>query len=199
MKRPSFDLSSLTLSREFSIREKVLFVILAAMLLVALYVYVIFLPVRNTVQDAQSETEAITSEITILEAEKANLDNIEAELNAALSNPQSVSIPSYDNLELLMSFLNGVLGSTQDYSLSFPGLDMPSQEEGGNIVRRYMQLTFTAPGYYAARGVINRLQSCPYRCQLNEMSITPANQDAASLLTGPVQASVSMVFFETMK
>ena len=198
LKRPNLSLN-LSLSREFSLREKVLFGVLALLLLGILYLYTVHMPVVNGIEDAQAAKDTVGAEITVLQAEKEHMDALQAELEKTLSDPNAVTIPSYDNLDLLMSFLNTVLSGTEEYSLSFSGVDMPG-ENGGNIARRYMQLSFTSKSYPDARAIINRLQEAPYRCLLNETSITPVKggNDSSEIFSGAVQVNLSMVFYEVV-
>ena len=109
-------------------------------------------------------------------------------------------IPKYDNLQQVMDFLNTVLSSASEYTLSFQGLQQP---EDGGILRRAMQMTFITLSYDGARSMIEQLQNCPYRCQLSDFSISPVSaggqsKDAASLLDGPVQVSVTVTFYENL-
>lgn len=198
LKRPEMNFN-LSLSREFTLREKILFGVLALLLLCVLYFYTVHMPVTSGIENAQASRDEIEAELTILQAEKERMNALQAELDESRSGPSVVTIPNYDNLDLLMSFLNGVLGSAEEYSLSFSGVSMPG-EEGGNIARRYMQLTFTSPDYPSARAIINQLQGAPYRCLLNETSITPAKggNDASEIFSGAVQVNLSMVFYEVV-
>lgn len=189
---------SLSFSHEFTLREKILFGVLAVLLVAIFYLYAVHFPVVNGIQDAESIIQSTNDEIIILEAQKANMDALQAELDNT-NTENHVEIPPYDNLDLLMNFLNTVLSATVEYSLSFPGVDQP--EEGGSIARRYLELSMVCPSYAAARSTIDKLQNCPYRCLVNETSISPyrpADADTATLSSGQVQVSLSMVFYESI-
>ena len=188
------------LSRQFTRREKVLLAILAVLLLFALYYLAVHRPVTEALSRIQSESETVSVDLTVLEAKEQRMIQMQQELDEILSQPNVSEIPKYDNLQQVMDFLNTVLSSASEYTLSFQGLQQP---QDGGILRRTMQMTFTTPSYDAARSMIEQLQNCPYRCQLSDFSILPFSadsqpQDAASLLDGSVQASVTVTFFENL-
>ena len=190
----------MNLSKQFTRREKVLLVILALLLLFAFYFLGVHRPVTTSLVRIQEESETVATELTVLEAKEQRMIQMQQELDEILSQPNVAEIPTYDNLQQVMDFLNTVLSSASEYSLSFQSLQQP---ESGSILRRSMQMTFISPSYDGARSMIGQLQNCPYRCQLSDFSMTPASvdgqsQDAAALLDGPVQVSVTVTFYENL-
>lgn len=188
------------LSKQFTRREKVLLVILALLLLFALYYLAVHRPVTEALDRIQAESETVSMELTVLEAKQQRMEQMRKELDEILSQPNVSEIPKYDNLQRVMDFLNTVLSSATEYTLSFQGLQQP---QDGGILRRAMQMTFISPSYDGARSMIEQLQNCPYRCQLSDFSIAPVSaggqsRDAASLLDGPVQVSVTVTFYENV-
>ena len=194
------------LKREFSRREKILLIVLVVLILAALYFYAVDLPARQANTGLKTETEDLQNEITILSAKKAKQDKMSAELDALLADPTTVAIPDYDNLQEVISFLNTVLYNTEDYSLSFPGIDFPKEGDSVSIARRYLSMTFVSPSYKSARTMIDRLQGSPYRCQIDGVTIRPVLYDMdhrlvedAALTDGSVEVTLSMTFFENTK
>lgn len=182
------------LSRQFTRREQVLLVILALLFLFAVYFLAVHLPVKETIEHARTESENLSTEIMVLEAKAERMSQMQAELDAILSQPNVSEIPDYDNLQRVMDFLNTVLGSAEDYSLSFQGL---KQTDGNTILRREMQMSFTSASYSAAKDVLENLQNCPFRCQLGNLTVAPSASSADAVLTaGPVQVSLTVTFFE---
>lgn len=188
------------LSKQFTRREKVLLVILALLLLFALYYLAIHRPVTEALNRIQVESETVSTDLMVLETKQQRMAEMQKELDEILSQPNVSEIPKYDNLQRVMDFLNTVLSSANEYSLSFQGLQQP---ENGDILRRPMQMSFISTSYNGARSMIEQLQNCPYRCQLSDFSIAPVSlegqsQDAASLLDGPVQVSLTVTFYENL-
>lgn len=195
----------MSLNRQFTRREKVLLVILAALLVFAAYFYAVYRPTEASVSGAKAQIDSLSSEITVLEAKQQRMVSMQAELDELHASGGAMPIPAYDNLQQLMGFLNVVLSNTSDYSLSFPGLDLPDENSNSDIVRRHLQMTFVSPNYAAARQTLDQLQNCPYCCQLKDVSIVPFSNDRASirqsssLLGNSVQVTLTMSFYENMK
>lgn len=188
------------LSKQFTRREKVLLIILALLLLFAVYFLAVHRPVTEALDRIQAESETVSADLMVLEAKQQRMEQMQKELDEILAQPNVAEIPTYDNLQQVMNFLNTVLHSANEYSLSFQSLQ---QQEDNSILRRAMQMTFVTLSYKEARDMISQLQNCPYRCQLSDFSIAPVSaggqsQEAASLLDGPVQVSVTVTFYENL-
>lgn len=173
--------------------------ILALLLVVAVYFLAVHRPVTEALNRIRTESETISTDLTVLEVKQQRMDQMRAELEEILSQPNVAEIPTYDNLQQMVDFLSTVLSSASDYTLSFQSLQQPTD---GNIIRRAVQMAFVSSSYEEARRMIGQLQNCPYRCQLSNFSIAPATagagSSALSLLDGPVQVSVSVIFYEKL-
>ncbi len=189
------------LTRQFTRREQVLLLILAVLFLFTVYFLGVHLPVTEALERVRAEREAVSADVAALEAKQRRMDRMRQELEVILSQPHVAEIPTYDNLQRVMDFLNAVLSPAEDYSLSFQG---PRQAGDSAILRREMQMSYVSPSYPAAREVLERLQNCPFRCQLSALSMEPfagdgqSNTDAA-LTDGPVQVSLTVTFFENVR
>lgn len=188
----------MNLSKQFTRREKVLMVILAVLLLAAGYFWLVHQPVETALASIAQQQANADDLIMVLEIKSKRLDEMRAELETIRSDPGTVEIPTYDNLQKVMIFLNKTLAATTDYDLSFQQVVMP---EAGNIIRRTIDMTFQCPSYTAARAVATQLHASPYRCQLGDLSILPAaNENGVSrsddLTQGAVSVSLSITFFE---
>lgn len=192
------------LNRQLTHRERGLLLVLAVLLVFAVYFLYVHIPVTEDLESARSQSEAAATEVTVLEAKQARMDQMQQELDTILSQPNVAEIPTYDNLQRVMDFLNTVLSSTTDYSLSFQGL---KKSEDSVILRREMLLSYVSSSYDEARDVLEQLQNCPFRCQIGEASIEPfipkgQGQDKAvspALTDGPVQVSLAVTFFENAR
>ncbi len=189
------------LTRQFTRREQVLLLILAALFLFAVYFLAVHIPASEAMERTRTEREAASANVAALKARQRRMDQMRRELDDILSQPNVAEIPAYDNLQRVMDFLNTVLGSAGDYSLSFQGL---RQSEDSAILRREMQMIYTSSSYRAAREVLEQLQNCPFRCQLSGLSMAPSAESgqpdtAAALTDGPVQVSLTVTFFENAR
>ncbi len=186
------------LTRQLTRREQVLLVILALLSLFAVYFLAVHLPVTEAMERAEAERETISIDLMVLEAKQKRMDQMRQELDAILAQPNVAEIPDYDNLQQVIDFLDAVLSSTGEYSLSFRGLQ---RSEDTGILRREIQMTFVSPSYDGAREAVERLQNCPFRCQLSALAIAPAaGQTPNTALTdGAVQVSLTVTFFENVR
>ena len=110
------------LSKQFTRREKVLLIILALLLLFAVYFLAVHRPVTEALDRIRTESETISSDLVVLEAKHQRMEQMQKELDEILAQPNVAEIPTYDNLQQVMDFLNTVLRSASEYSLSFQNL-----------------------------------------------------------------------------
>ena len=187
-------------SKQLTRRECILLALLGILLLFAAYFFAVHRPVTESLERIQQENESISLELTVLEAKQRRMAQMQKELDAILQQPHPAQIPHYDNLEQIMGFLNTLLSPASDYALSFESL---ARTEESQLLRRTMSLTFTCDSYQLARDMVLQLEACPYRCQLDDLSISPAvSQNAHSstslpLTAGAVTVSLRVTFFES--
>lgn len=188
----------MSLSKQFTRREKVLLCILGLILVGSTYYFAVHQPVETALRELTLQQEDARSSIMILEIKAQRLSEMRAELEEILARPNPPETPKYDNLQQVMVFLNTILGSTADYSLSFQPVEAP---EEGSVIRRVIQMSFTCPSYGEARSVVEALRGCVYRCQLSNLSMSPAareREQSADLTAGAVQVSLTATFFESL-
>lgn len=194
----------MSLSKQFTLREKVLLVLLSLLLVGAAYFWLVHQPVEAAMSEISLAMEDADMERTVLQVKRQRLEDMKAELEGILSGTGSgVETPDYDNLQNVMVFLNGILANAGDYSLDFQSVEQP---EEGNIVRRVINMSFTCPSYADAVSVLTRLHDCAFRCQIGTLSLMPADGQetgggetrAAALLDGPVQVNLGVTFFESL-
>lgn len=190
----------MSLSKQFTRREKVLMTVLALLMVGAAYFFAVHQPVEASLEQIAARRDEAGLEVMVLEAKQARLDEMRRELEEILAQPNAPETPKYDNLQQLMVFLNAIMGPATDYSLSFQNVEAP---EEGQIVRRVVDMSFTCTDYGAARAAVEHLRDCPFRCQIGALTMAPAGagQDApaAGLTGGAVQVSLSITFFESLE
>ena len=190
------------LSKQLTRRECVLLAILGVLFLFAVYLFTVHRPVTENLAHIRQAQEDVDIQMVALEAKAQRMAQMRGELDEVAQQPNKAEIPRYDNLEQLMGFLNTLLAPVSDYSLSFSG---QTPVEGSDILRRSMDLSFTCTSYQDARDIILRLQACPYRCQLNNLSISFPSQQTQSDSVPPLRTaeaitvSLNVTFFESTR
>ena len=102
------------------------------------------------------------------------IKRMQAELNALdHSNTfQPSVVPNYDNIDAVMVQLDEILSTAMDYRLSFSDVN-----EGGILVTRSINLTFTAKDYSSSKIILDKLYRCHYRCTLQGITVAVAEED----------------------
>ena len=180
--------------RKFKTREKVLLCILAVIILAGCYYFFVQLPVSRIISSASAEKTALEDELLTLEILQIRYDKMTQDL-AQLGETPQVETPKYDNLLRLMAFLNNALAPADEYDLSFDSID--TAENG--IIRRKVNMTFTASNYRTARNVVKALQNCPYRCIISDMQFEPLKEkgtETSFLTEGKLQVTMTVTYFE---
>ncbi len=181
------------LSRKFSLREKILLLILAVLLVGAAYYYVIWQPSADAVTSAELRVQTAESEIMV---EQVKADRM-ADMRAALDSLGSAAdrpaaIAQYDNVENVVKALNAALAAADSYELTFRAVE---SGEGDRIVRRGVDMTFQCSTYAQARAVISALYDCPYRCEISGFALQSQEREAA-VTAAPLTARLSITFYE---
>ena len=195
------------LSREFSLKEKILILVLVLILLALAYYQFVDQPIRQALAAAEAEEQSLTTELTAVEAKLEKMRRMREELDAIIG--KATEMGSYNNSKAELALLNDYLADTVKYNISFANVS-----RDGDQIRRNFSLQFTASDYDTVERVISRLATCPLRCQVSEMRCSIARSwyrngevfafyygyydytDAELVYTYTV--SITATFFETM-
>ena len=133
------------LNRSFSTREKVLILVLVALLLVACYYFLVVKNVADTKAENDLQLQEIQMQIdtqTALAMARTRMENELAELGDVGKLPV---VAAYDNIRNELDELNTLLSGVGTYDVKFsqPELD-------GELVRRPVTITYTVAGYNEA-------------------------------------------------
>ncbi len=178
------------LNRSFSTREKVLLLALAIVLVLAAYYFLVVKNVADTIAANQAELEDVQTQIDVQTALAAARGSMEREL-AELGDGESLpEVAAYDNIRNELNELNALMSSATTYDLTFeqPKLD-------GELVRRAVTVSFTAPDYRSALNVVNELGNGSYRCLIEDFTM-----NGKLLADGSVEsvaATVKVTYLET--
>lgn len=181
------------LSRDFTLREKILLLLLSIFLLGLLYYHFVDEPVRADLATAASEKAALEIELGAVEQKVAQLERMKKEIDDQADNSFVSFMPSYNNSGAVNLLLNDVLGDL-GYYITFSNVT-----RSGNQIRRSISLQFSAPDYRTVESVLSRLTSAQFRCLIEDVACTTVNTRSAR---GDDRASVNVnatvTFYETM-
>lgn len=184
------------MNRAFTTREKTLMLILVILLLATGYYWVVAMPVQDRITAANAADASAQDEIMVESVRAKQLRTMQEELESAKSNGEQKvsSIPDYDNLENVMIQLDAILTPASTYTLNFSDVGISDQ-----LVNRPISMTFTCANYQAARGIIDSLYNCVYRCTLDNISMSAIVQDRSGtpdLNQDGVSVSLLVTFYE---
>lgn len=184
------------LTYTFTPREKVMLAVLAFVgILIAWYQFV-FVRFQNQISALDAEIATVQEEIVLSQSRAAALQSMKTmveEYRAKGIDP--LLLPTYDNTKSLMAYLNGVLASSTDYSMSF---DNPEISEDDGTVHRTGTITFNADSYKSARSIAEAIARGPYPCQVVALGITDNSVQKKETRSseGLVVSSMQVTFLE---
>ena len=131
------------------------------------------------------------TQITTAIAKVTKMDQMQKELDEIFARPANeiTEIAPYDNKEVILNQLYGILGRTTDYSLSFTD---PSVGEDGTV-RRNISMSFHCASYDAAKEVIRDLTDSQWRCLVSNLAISC---DEGDMMNNEVTVTMTITFFE---
>ena len=183
------------LSKSFSRREKILLLVLVVLLLCSLYALCVSRPVTNGIIKANAEIEDCVMTSSILEARLQKLEAMKNELEEQKNGESELAeVPEYDNLQNIIAFLNGVLGTAQDYTINFGSITM---NEEGTIAKRAVSISFKADSYESAKAAVEKLEGYKYINRITNLVISPLDKDL-DIMSGPVSVTLTIDFFERL-
>lgn len=175
--------------RQFSLRERVLMVILALLLVACVYYILVEKPVQDTLLDASQRQSEAESQLTIASAQLEKMHQMQAALEQLEQSAQA-DVPDYDNAKHVMELLNKAMALTDNYDLSFQAVTTE-----GAIVRRPIDMSFRCNGYATAKRVLQTLLDSNYRCRITAMSVTGGQNGDIDWEEVTVTASVTFYEF----
>ena len=182
------------MSRDFTVREKVILLILVLFLLGFGYYQFIDKPVRESIAKAEAETANLQMEITAVNAKIATLQRMQDEIDDINASGANTYMASYNNSKAELKLLNDILSATTQYAISFANVT-----RDGDQIRRAFSLQFTAPDYDSMRRIILELTSVEYRCLIGNLNCSLNKQRYRDITEyGSLSVSMTATFYETM-
>ena len=174
------------LTRDFTLPEKLILLVLILVLMGLGYYQVIDQPIRRGIEEAHAERDNLVLELAAVERRIDDYKRRVAELEEAKELRHEM--PSYNQSEEELRILNEVLGASEQYSLAVDKITL-----NGNQIRRNFLISFTAPSFETAKGIFTRLSASPIRCLVGDIQCSGV--DAADGNTVNVKANGT--FYET--
>lgn len=174
------------LSRNFKRSEKVLLVILGIILVGLLYYRLVYVNIEETIATANTEAEALQSELDVAQVQLASMQKMQNELDEIEADPNASRIESYNNSAAEIAFLNDILEGTIQYAISFADVT-----RSGDLIRRNFTLQYQTNNYAEAQEISKALSNGEMRCLIGDVNCS-IDKD------GLVTISETATFFETM-
>lgn len=176
------------MKRKLTPREWMLLGVLAVVALVSGYIMLYRMPMIQQRDAMRQETDLCQTQLEAAQIRVEEKRRMERELTELFEkNPDPLGLAPYDNLQAVMVELHRILAAAEDYTLTFSTVD-----DTETIVRRGINISFTALSYQSAEGILRELHDSMYRCLLEDVTIT-VGREAVNGATG---VTGRIVFFE---
>lgn len=177
-------------SRDFTLREKILLLVLSVLLLGLAYYQFVDQPVRSATSKADADREVMEIELPAVEKKVEKLEGMKKELDQVSLEKHASTMGSYNNSKAEMQMLNDILEMADQYTISFTDVT-----RDGDQVRRNFTLQFSAGSYETMTKILSELTNGEYRCLLGNVQCSSEN---GNVLKGRVTVSATATFYETM-
>lgn len=176
------------MKRKFSLREQILMVVLALLLLICVYYILVERPVQDTLLSASQRQSEAESPDDRREVQLGKMRKMQSALDS-LDGSKQADVPDYDNTKNVVEMLNNALSISDGYNLTFQ-----SVVTEGAIVKRTVQMNFRCDGYATAKQIMQTLLSGGYRCRITSMSV--AGGQGGDICNETVTCKASVTFYE---
>ena len=173
--------------KKFSTKETVLLVFLVVLVLGFCYYKIYLQPLQNQITSLQQQTDDVQLQVDSNMIIAAEVNRMQAVIDAKKSDGESHAIPFYDNSRALTAELNDILSTTDSFTLNFGTVT-----EDDYLVLRPVSLSFETGSYAQARALIDRLNASDNVMQISDLTLRMGD----SAREGTVQVSMSITYFE---
>lgn len=171
--------------RKLSTRERVLLLLLAVIAIVSGYILLFYLPTTQRIESLNAQITQSQELVAQLDAKLASQQQMENKLEQLSAQDAQVPyMPTYDNIQAVMTELHTILAGCQEYSLSFQ-----SEQGEDHVFYRRVSIPFTCSSYEQAQEILQKLHDSTLRGLLEDVQIS-LQED------GTVKASATIIFFE---
>ena len=161
---------------KFSTRDFAMLAFIVVLLLGILYYMMFYKPLQADLASLATQSSQLSDQIDAATAKVGRKKTMQDELSVILSQPkfQITEIAPYDNKDVVLNMLNGILGRSDNYSLSFAD---PAIGQDGTV-RRTVNMSFKCESYEAAKVILRDLTNSKWRCMVNNCTITADGSEA---------------------
>lgn len=178
-------------STKLSGRDIFMVVVLVGLLAGVAYYMGFYTPLQEEIASITNQANSVDAQITAAASQIARMDVMQAELDELFADPNAKisEIAPYDNKEVVLNQLNGILQASEQYSLNFAE---PTFSENGSV-RRNVTMSFSCADYASAKTIIKNLNESQWRCMVSNLSIS----GGGDIMEGGVSVSATITFFES--
>ena len=151
--------------------REIFLVVLLVILLVGVGYYTGFYsPLQREMAEIAAQSATVDTQISSAANKIARMDAMQKELDEIFSRPadEITEIAPYDNKEVVLNQLNGILQASENYSLNFAE---PSISKDGTV-RRNVSMNFRCADYESAKTIISSLANNQWRCMVSNLSLS---------------------------
>lgn len=179
------------LSRDFTLKEK-LFLLLLSLILVGLaYYQFVDRPVREALESAHAEAQALETELVAVRAKLAKMHRMRNEVDDVTAGGTASEMGSYNNSKAEIALLNDILGDALQYSINFADVT-----RDGDQIRRDVSIQFTTDDYGLMEYMLASLIDNHCRCLVADIRCSAAaNGDVTD---SKITVNATATFYETM-
>ena len=182
------------LNREFSLREKLMLIVCLVLATAILYYQFVHKGIGQQIRNAS--TQLIQEEI-MKEQNMAATINKMMQVIEENDQEQHGKLSVYNNLGAEISYIGSITSGVSDVNLVWNNPILR-----GTTVRRSVRVSFVAPGYEEAKQILNQFVHCPFRCLIQDMTISDNTKNTDKTKKGlkdgnSIQVSFTATFFET--
>lgn len=176
-----------------STRDLVMAALLLVLVIGVAYYMGFYAPMQEELAAIARDSAQIDEQIVSASSKIAVMNTMQSELDEIFARPagEISEIAPYDNKEVVLRQLNGILQQSEEYSLNFAE---PSIQEDGTV-RRSVAMNFRCADFNAAKAIILDLTEGRWRCLVSNLSMS----GSGDVMNGPVQVNATITFFESTK
>ena len=178
-------------SRNLSGRSLTLAALLAALIFGVVYYLGFYKPMEQELARIAVQTAQVDNQISEAAAKAARMEIMQAELDEIFAEGDVTEIAPYDNKEVVLSQLNGILQESLEYSLNFAE---PSIQEDGTV-RRNVTMSFRCGDFASAEAIVRNLTGSQWRCLVSNLALSGSED----ILEGEVQVNATITFLESTR
>ncbi|MBR3570934.1 MAG: type II secretion system protein M [Oscillibacter sp.] len=176
------------LSRDFTVWEKLVLLVLVIALMALGYYRLIDQPVRQGIEEAHAQRDKLQADLADVNRRISDYETRVAELDEARELRQFM--PSYNGSEEELQILNGILSASDNYSLNVEKITLE-----GNQIRRKFSFSFSVPDFESVRGIFARLSASRVRCLIGNVDCSGLSKNADGT---SISVRADGAFYETL-